>query len=248
MYARPQRNERYTVHKTSEEERCLRHRHVRRTTRSAPVPVGSRAPPTLFPSCLLCSYIIRLPTGNVTCAASTPKLSLCLCWASVVFPEVPAHVLIACGDKRKQSWSPSFPPPLHTHKRGVVLLWCAGLCRGEAGGTGGGRSRRECPRHRHVRRTTRSAPVPPALLPLCLFLDFYHTFACRKRDVQQYDSKFTTCSLTQNCHDCTRLVTLTLAASPISATFPPPHHLYAMCWCQALLIVQLTHTHSRQIL
>ena len=55
---------------------CLRHRHVRRTTRSAPVPVGSRAPPTLLPSCLLCSYIIRLPTGNVTCAASTTKLSL----------------------------------------------------------------------------------------------------------------------------------------------------------------------------
>ena len=127
------------------------------------------------------------------------------------------------------------PPPLHTHKRGVVLLWCAGLCRGEAGGTGGGRSRRECPRHRHVRRTTRSAPVPvgsrapPALLPLCLFLDFYHTFACRKRDVQQYDSKFTTCSLTQNCHDCTRLVTLTLAASPISATFPPPPITFTQC-------------------
>ena len=227
MYARPQRNERYTVHKTSEEERCLRHRHVRRTTRSAPVPVGSRAPPTLFPSCLLCSYIIRLPTRNVTCAASTPKLSLCLCWASVVFPEVPAHVLIACGDKRKQL-VPLLPPPPSTHTS--VVLRCCGVqvCvvgKQEVlvaeGADGNARGIDTC-----VGRLDPPVPVgsraPPALLPLCLFLDFYHTFACRKRDVQQYDSKFTTCSLTQNCHDCTRLVTLTLAASPISATFPPP--------------------------
>ena len=47
-------------------------------------------------------------------------------WSS---PEVPAHVIIACGDKRKQSWSPSFPPPPpHTS----VVLCCgarAVVCR-----------------------------------------------------------------------------------------------------------------------
>ena len=38
---------------------------------------------------------------------------------------------------------PLLPPPPSTHKRGVVLLWCAGFVSWEAGGTGGGRSRRE---------------------------------------------------------------------------------------------------------
>ena len=85
-----------------------------------------------------------------------PRIPANLNWAS---RKCPTHVLIACGDTRKQSGSPppSSPPP---HTSVVLCCYCADLCRGgKAGGTG----RRKEPTGTHTTVRPRHAPRRPYL-------------------------------------------------------------------------------------